>query len=171
MSISGRIVIKRNPIVFRQSSGWSESANAVLDLFDELQPDFDRTITFGDYYAKMLENLLKVKAEHSIDNWDGYDAKAINDDSYKNAWQFALSLPPNLPIPEIYVEPDGEVTFEWYEDKREVFSISIGRENKLAYAGLYGANKTYGVEDFYDDIPDVILSNIYRLHTKGMLCY
>lgn len=164
MSISCRIVPNRNPIVFSQSSGMSKSANAVLDLSYELQTDFARDITFGDYYAKMLENLLEVKAEHSVDNWDGYDAKAINDDSYKNAWQFALSLPPNLPTPEIYVEPDGEVVFEWYEDKRKVFSISIGPKNRFSYAGLYGANNTYGVEYFYDDVPDVILNNIYRLY-------
>jgi len=164
MNTSGCTAIKRNPIFFLQSSGMSESANAVLDLFDELQPDFDRTITFGEPSAKIIENLLEVKSEHSVDNWDGYDAKAINDNSYKNAWQFALSLPPNLPIPEIYIEPDGEVVFEWYEDKRKVFSISIGSENKLAYAGLFGVNKTYGVEYFYDDVPDVILNNIYRLY-------
>lgn len=153
-----------NPIIFNQSCGMSESANAVQQQSFELQTDFARTITFGEHLAKIMENLLEVKAEHTEDNWDGYGAKAINDDSYKNAFQFALSLPSNLPIPDIYVEPDGEVTFEWYEDKRKVLSISIGSKNKLAYAGLFGASKTYGIEYFYDDVPDVILRNIYRLY-------
>lgn len=164
MSKLSCIVQNRNPIFFSQSRGMSESANAVLNQSLDLQMDYARTITFGEHLVKILENLWEVHREHSMDNWDGYDAKAINDDSYKNAFKFALSLPSNLPIPEIYVEPDGEVAFEWYEDKRKVFSISIGSKNQLAYAGLYGASKTYGVEYFYDDVPDVILSNIYRLY-------
>jgi len=142
----------------------SESANAVQNQFRKLQTDFAWTITFGEHLTKILENLLEVKAEHSVDNWDGYGAKAIDDESYKNAFNFALSLPTNLPIPEIYVEPDGEVAFEWYEGKRKVFSISIGSKNHLVYAGLFGASKTYGVEYFYDDVPEIILSNIHRLY-------
>jgi len=156
----------RNPIAFNKNWGVSESANALQRESYELQTDFARSITYGEHLAKILEGLFKAKYECSVENWDGYNAKAINNNSFQNAIRFALSLPSNIPNPEIYVDPDGEVIFEWYEGRRQVFSISVGGKNELAYAGLYGASKTYGVEPFYDDIPERLLDNINRLYSE-----
>jgi len=74
---------------------------------------------------QILEILSEVKTECSEPNWDGYDAAAIDDNSYKNAINFISLLPVYFPIPDIRVDPDGEVSFEWYEDKRNVFSVSV----------------------------------------------
>jgi len=166
MSKLSYAIRNRNPIAFNKNWGVSESANALQRESYELQTDFARSITYGEHLAKILENLLKAKEEHSVDNWDGYGAKAINNDSYNNAFHFALTLPSNVPTPEIYADTDGEVTFEWYEGRRQVFSISVGGKNELAYAGLYGASKTYGVEPFYDDMPERLLDNINRLYSE-----
>ncbi len=163
MNILVRDTSKINPIYFPQNWGVSEGAIEIQRKTEELQRDFSRSITFGEHLSKMLENLFQVKQEHSIDNWDGYGAKAINEQSYQNAIRFVLSLAPNTPTPEIAVEPDGEVVFEWYGGKRKVFSISMGSRNELTYAGLYGVSKTYGVEYFYGNIPDTLLDNISRV--------
>jgi hypothetical protein len=155
-----------NPIAFSENVGVSDIATEIQREAVEVKNHFARSITFGEHLSRMLEGLFQVKNECSIDNWDGYDAKAIDNESFQNAIRFALSLTPNIPIPEIYVDPDGEVTFEWYEDKRKVFSVSVGSKNKLSYAGLYGFSKAYGVEYFYYDTPKIILNNIYRLYTE-----
>ena len=73
---------------------------------------------------------------------------------------------PDIPAPEIGVEPDGEVVFEWYGGKRKVFSISMGSRNELTYAGLYGISKTFGVEQFYGNIPDTLLDNVSRVFPR-----
>ena len=167
MNILSLNIRNTNPIVFPRNWGVSESANEIQRETEELQKDFSRSITFGEHLSKMLENLFQAKQEHSIDNWDGYGAKAIDEQSCENAIRFVLSLAPDIPTPEIDVEPDGEVVFEWYEGPRQVFSISIGSRNELAYAGLFGANKIYGVEYLYDDIPEVILDNVRRVFSRG----
>ncbi len=154
----------KNPIAFNKNFGLSESAINLWLGTSDVQNNFAGSITYGEHLAKLLEKLLNVKEEHSVDNWDGYDAKAVNNDSFNNAFHFALSMPSNVPTPEIYVDTDGEVTFEWYKGRRQVFSISVGSKNELAYAGLYGASKTYGVEQFYDDVTERILDNINRLY-------
>ena len=153
-----------SPFIFTASLGMSNSANELQIKTEELQRDLARSYTFGEHLSKMLEAIFEAKQKHSADNWDGYGAKSISTDSYQNAIRFALSLPSNIPIPEIYVDPDGEITFEWYEGRRQVFSVSVGGRSDLSYAGLYGASKTYGVEYIYDGLPEVILSNIYRLY-------
>lgn len=167
MNILVRNMSKTNPLVFPQNRGVSESANEIRRETEELQKDFSRSITFGEHLSKMLENLFQAKQEHSIDNWDGYGAKAIDEQSYENAIRFVLSLAPDIPTPEIGVEPDGEVVFEWYGGKRKVFSISMGSRNELTYAGLYGIITAYGVEQFYENIPDTLLDNISRVFPRG----
>jgi len=168
MTILVRDRSKTNPLVFPQNWGVSESANEIQRETEELQKNFCRSVTFGEHLSEMIERLFEARQEHAINNWDGYGAKAIDEQSYQNAVRFILSLTPDIPAPEIGVEPDGEVVFEWYGGKREVFSISMGSRNELTYAGLYGISKTYGVEHFYENIPDTLLNNIYRVFPGGV---
>ncbi len=156
-----------NPVIFPLSWGMSESARELERETEELREYFARTITFGERLSKMIEELQQVKEESSGNNWDGYGARAIDEQAYQNAILFILSLPSGIPKPEISVDPDGEISFEWYKDRRQLFSVSIGSRKQLAYAGLYGLNKTWGVELFYDDMPNIILDNISRLYPRG----
>ena len=155
-----------NPAILGRNVGVSDSARTIQLETYKLGTSFAQTLTFGEHLLRMIERLLQAESMYSEDNWDGFEAKGINIESRQNAFNFALSLPPQVPIPEIYVDPDGEVAFEWYEDKRRVFSISFGSKNKISYAGTYGFNKTYGVEYFSDDTPEIILRNIKRLYSE-----
>ena len=157
-------VLEANPTAFNKNVGVSDSAGEIRRDTENIRYYFAGSVTFGEHLAKVLEDLLKEREEHSVDNWDGYGAKAVNIDSFYNACHFALSIPSNVPTPEIYVDTDGEITFEWYKGRRQVFSISVGSKSELAYAGLFGASKTYGVEQFYDDVPERLLDNINRLY-------
>lgn len=168
MNILVRNIRNTNPLVFPQNWGVSESANEIQRETEELQNNFSRSITFGEHLSEMIERLFEARQEHAINNWDGYGAKAIDEQSYQNAIRFILSLTPDIPAPEIGVEPDGEVVFEWYGGKRKVFSISMGSRNELTYAGLYGISKTDGVEYFYGNIPDMLLDNISRVFPTGI---
>ncbi|GAI04857.1 unnamed protein product, partial [marine sediment metagenome] len=47
-----------------------------------------------------------------MDDWDSYGARPIDAKSLLNATLFARLLPMTVPIPEIYVDPDGEIGFE-----------------------------------------------------------
>lgn len=155
-----------NSTAFNKSVGVSDSASEIWRDTEHIRYYLVGSITFGEHIAKAVEGLIIAKEEHSIDNWDGYGAKAINIDSYEYALNFALSLPSSIPVPEVYVNPDGYVTFEWYEAKRKVFTVSVGNRNELAYAGLYGASKTYGVEYMYEEIPENIIRNINRVYSE-----
>lgn len=116
--------------------------------------------------AKLQEGyrlLEKVAEEHNEPNWDGYDALPINGDSLRKAYEFIQILPLSLPLPEIEVDPDGEVSFDWYNDSGGVFSVSIGETGRLSFAGAFGRREVHGVDYFDDEIPTPILIYLQQL--------
>lgn len=89
---------------------------------------------------KDLSNLKKefdsIEADCGSRNWDGYNATPISHNALRSAWDYASSLPEEIPIPEVTPEPDGEIALEWYGKDGSVFSISFGEGETISYAGL-----------------------------------
>ena len=154
----------RNPFFPPIDTGVSETAAILKKTVEEILGDCSRSVTLDD--QSMIRALSKTWEECSVDNWDGYGAKAISLDSYRNARLFVMTLPTTVPLPEVSVDPDGEVSFEWFREPRMVFSLSIGAHNEINYAGLFGHNKVNGKEHFYDEIPKAIFDNLDRLLSR-----
>lgn len=95
-------------------------------------------------------------------NWDGEGAAPANLLSFKYAQAFLAARSPAIPKPDVYVDSDGELRLEWYGGPRSVFSVSIGADGTLTYAGLFGVYKTHGVEMFTESIPPDIERSILR---------
>lgn len=111
-----------------------------------------------------LDRLYATFSECCREGWDGYDASAASYESYLRAKRFIESLPASFPAPEFAVDPDGEVSLEWYCEPGRVFSVSISANDELTYAGKFSPNKkTHGTEPFTGQVPQVILDNILRL--------
>lgn len=113
--------------------------------------------------TKSLRQLSVVIKECGRSNWDGYGAEPISSETYEKAKRFITALPWGIAVPGISAEPDGEITFEWYVSPRRVLSVSVGPNNELTYAALFGASRAYGTEVLYDEIPEVILGHIKRV--------
>ncbi len=150
-----------NPI-FNQygDRGVSEDASTLKNRFVGKIEDY--SIFFG-WSKEIIQTINEVIMDCSSDNWDGYGAQAIDFASYEETLRFIHFLPKTIPVPEIAVEPDGEVALEWYRSKNRVFSVSIGGKGSLTYAGLFGSNKAHGTEYFGDELPKTILDNIQRV--------
>jgi hypothetical protein len=121
------------------------------------------SVTFDIRDNNVSRLLLDACIECSDDNWDGYGAKAIQLGACLNAAKFLKMMPTTFPIPEIDVEPNGGVMFEWCNNARKVFSAIIEGDDRITYAGLFGENKTYGTEYFGNELPKPILENVQRL--------
>ncbi|HDH53274.1 MAG TPA: hypothetical protein ENH24_02190 [Nitrospirae bacterium] len=46
-------------------------------------------------------------------------------------------------------------------------SSFLSGNNEIIYAGLYGTNKTHGIEYFGNSLPSAIISNLKRLYWGG----
>jgi len=81
---------------------------------------------------------------------------------------FLEALPTTAPIPDVVPEPDGEVAFEWDRGPWCVFSVSVGSDGTLSYAGLYGRRtKAHGTELFVDAVPKAVMDGLARLVALG----
>ena len=86
--------------------------------------------------------------------------------SHETAWKavaFARLLPRGLPIPEIAPDPDGEISFDWIGRSGKMFSVSIGSDGRISYAGRFGdKSKTHGTEQLSEILPREILFGIEK---------
>ena len=133
--------------------------------YDKEVSELRRAETLGrldDAFQSLDEMFLDCLEE----GWDGYDALPLNEAAYFEARKFIESLPliSSIPMPEIIPEPNGDIGFEWSKGKRQVFVVSVSGSNEIVYAGLFGTNKTHGVEYFGDSLPSMIIENLIRLY-------
>lgn len=152
---------------FPSNVGVSEDAYAVERSATDMLHAFVQSQSVAGIYKQTIKNLYRAMEECSSDDWDGYGARAIDVRSWEKALWFSQLLPSNVPVPDIYVDSDGEATFEWYIAPRQVFSVTVRENGELVYAGIFGANKTHGTEHLSDELPEVILENIYRVLAGG----
>lgn len=76
------------------------------------------------------------------------------------AQQFVSLLPTSTPAPEIVVEDDGEIGFDWGTSARSTFSVSVGRDGVLRFAGLFEGKTRFGSDQLTSTIPSEILAHI-----------
>ena len=92
------------------------------------------------------------------------DSARVQDDTIRAAKDFARTLPRFGPLPEISVDPDGEISFDWIEPSGEkMVSVSVNGQNRLAYAGWFGEkSRVHGIEQLGESCPQEILLGIQK---------
>ena len=156
--------VKGSLFALPRNLGVSDDAGITEKQVMDIQKKFAQSVALGSHYWETLTTLADASAGFAVDNWDGYGAKPINRISCSKALQFSKLLPMIVPNPDISIDTDGEVVYEWYRGPRRVFSVAVRSDGQLAYAGLFGANKAYGVEYLGDELPNAILDNIRRVY-------
>lgn len=140
-------------------TGGSPEAEKLFKLFWQVRKCFTETTS----RIEVLAELEAVLAECAEDNWDGYGAMAVDRGSYRHALRFLEHLPSAIPSPEVGVDPDGELSFEWAKGPRWLFSVSVGRDGELSYAGLFGKRSPHGTEHLEDEVPKSILRGVRKV--------
>lgn len=111
-------------------------------------------------FAEAVHELQHLANSCRAPDWDGYGAQPVTRDAVAIALRFLKSLPLGLRPPTIGACSDGTITFEWYESPTWLLTISVGCDSILHYAGLFGADRHYGSEQFLDTTPRPILEFI-----------
>ena len=134
------------------STGVSDAACRVTKVFEEslvhyLEPRLE-------LLRPEIESLLGVSDETSTP----VDAHTVF-----AAMRFAYSLPRFGPLPEVSADPDGEISFDWAGPTGEMFSVSVNKQYRLAYAGWFGeGSRVHGIEKLADGCPPQIARGIER---------
>ncbi len=110
---------------------------------------------------ELIERQLRqLRVDAAESNWDGYGGAPLTERGLACAIAFHRSLPPLVPNPDVAVDPDGEVVFEWYLRRGRVFSVTVGESGELSYAGLFETGRAHGVEMQAVVIPWVIAAHL-----------
>src|ERR1700682_4975395 len=126
--MSAAVLDYPSPNIFEYtgSHGVSKEAGAIKSLFSDVQEQLRASFSLGNWREELRHKLCDAWSEASRLNWDGYGAKPAQRASVVKAFEFIDALPKNIPTPEIAVDPDGEISFDWYGGARRQVSISVG---------------------------------------------
>lgn len=145
--------------------GFGHESGRLTEYYNEEVKDFRKATTL-DGLDEALQTLDELYEESLEEGWDGYQATRLSEEAYVEARRLLSRIPMNpiFPKPDIVIEPDGDIALEWSKDKRQIFSASVGGQNQIVFAGLFGTNKIHGVEYLGDSLPKVIVENLIRLY-------
>lgn len=141
----------------------SKTAEYIASLYATDCAQLRSSVFLGLNSRDVQEELLDVAEQCREDNWDGYGAVPVKNDTYHQACRFMESLPWNVPAPTVGAEPDGHLTLEWYHSPRRTLSVSISPDGELYYAALLGLGKQCGSEPFFGEPPAAIVNLINRI--------
>jgi hypothetical protein len=111
----------------------------------------------------VLQELAAVAEECRSPNWDGHGAAPVSQETLGFARSLVSALPQNDPWPSVGVEPDGQLTLEWYRNPSWTLSVSVSPEGDLFYAALFEKNDVRGREVFSSEVPPILLGLIRRV--------
>ena len=146
------------------SPGVSRQAQDIEEKLDGSWSWLQGSTSLG--YEALLAGLNSLALECAAENWDGYGAAPVAQETLAQATAFLRALPLGVARPTIGAEPDGQVTFEWYASPRRTLSVSVSAEGDLHYAALLGPARQYGTEAFLGVIPSGILELIRRVENR-----
>jgi hypothetical protein len=145
--------ILETPVVYnRTEQGTSDAAMFVAEKLKE----------FSKHYSEPRRKILEPEIMALLSS-GGADKEtvAVSRDTARQALTFAMMLPKSLPIPGVAADPDGEISFDWIGKTGKMFSVSIGAEGRISYAGRFSdKSKVHGIEQLSETCPRQILVGI-----------
>lgn len=80
------------------------------------------------------------------------------------AQRFLLALPSYLPSPELAMDTDGEILFDWQGARGRLLTVSLREDGRLSYAARISAfDKDHGTKRFTDAVPKQLIELVQRI--------
>jgi hypothetical protein len=115
----------------------------------------------------VFDELALLSMEAAEDNWDGQGSKRLDHDTYQAAKRFVQALPLEIPPPEVIVDADGEVNFEWYGKQGQRLTMALRKDGRVAYAGQFSIrSRASGMEEFNDSVPKELVECIKKVYPR-----
>ncbi|MGA3844085.1 hypothetical protein ACI2UC_14595 [Ralstonia nicotianae] len=105
---------------------------------------------FNDLYALAEENGLEIQQTKV----------------FTLAQRFLLALPAGVGAPELSLDVDGEVCFDWQGPGGKLMTVTLREDGRLSYASRMSQyDKDHGVKQFLDAIPKSIVDLLHQVTT------
>ena len=135
------------------------SQDPILKFIRETSEHFERPAS----RQKRKEAIDSVMDAYTESRRAG-EVAPVSELTCKETIDFLRKLPSTLPIPEVILEPSGDLALEWSVSKYYSFLVGFSGRGLITYAGLFGrGQKTYGTELVSEAIPSSVVENIRRI--------
>lgn len=114
--------------------------------------------------SPVLGELTDTFLDCRHEDWDGYGAFPVEDSSFLRAKVFLSRVLRRFPAPTASATPHGSLTLEWIVNPRRRMMVSVGNDEQIAFAAVYGDQTVQGVTSFFQDIPQEISDHLSRLY-------
>ena len=161
-------VAKRRSVGTRRVGDRSISHEQWTEAWEESEAAELPSHSVSDERVAAFRAIMRAVQVATRPNWDGEGSLPVRAGSIEQAVRFIQLLPSTVPAPEVSVDPDGELSLEWDRGRRRVYSVSVGADGTLTYAGLFGYEKDYGVSVLVDSIPQSIRNNLRRVLSDAL---
>jgi hypothetical protein len=149
------------------SHGRSLSAETIVRYYGAARDHLLASLALRKGAETALAQLETLRTETSVEGWDGYSARPIDQDAYYCARIFIQALPTTVPLPEVSVDPDGEVAVDWAFGKGLRFSVSVGGRGRLTFVSVLGNRTLEGTEWLDTGIPSAVLNELTAIATEA----
>lgn len=149
---------------FGTSSGASDDAARIATQFREFFGRFIQSATGSERVLEPRQAILDLIAQCGKSNWDGQGAERIPQEAAARAIEILMVLPSYLPVPEIFADPTGAISFEWYRRPKHRIVLSIYGTGVIEFAALLGVgNEVYGEARMEGGLPETIRAHLRQL--------
>jgi len=150
--------------IFSYASG--DLAEKINDKRREISRSLNGSVAHGLQRAIILEEAFRVYVDNQVEGWDGHGGVPVDFETYQMTCGIINALPNHLQPTSVSVDPDGQMTLEWYKNVSRLLSVSISPNGEMHYASAVGARKYYGTEFFLGEMPEEILRIIFKIYKE-----
>lgn len=118
-------------------------------------------------YLRAAASVIEAAQEANRPNWDGHGGLPVTQEALAQAFAFLDVLPSTLSEPEVAVDPDGEISFEWSFGPRRALSASINASGRISFAALMGHSRLHGTDYLLDALPESLALALRQLHASA----
>jgi hypothetical protein len=150
-----KLIANRN--IPSEDRGMSAQAFSLKTHCVSVVKQFTQPVTTGQKQRELTASILQLLQDISASQ--RHNDKGVNQPSHHtilSALKFASLVPNKYPNPEIDIDPDGEVSFEWYIKPNQILTASIRSDGRIVYAGLNGMEKISGKDYLKERFPSGI---------------
>lgn len=146
-------------ILKRLSVGAGQTATDVEQAIDDVDRAFRNSVTLDDRYD-VSQALKEAVAEHNAPGWSEAQGSCVMVATVEHAECFIRALPPEVASPEVGVDANARLVFEWYGDKSNAVAVSIDESAMIYFAAVVDGQARHSRSFFCGEIPAALLSMI-----------
>jgi len=147
--------------MFDMPQGVSEAAIIADSCHAEIQIQSQQTAS--RYNHQLIDSLASAYNEAISTEWLADGNSEIKPATLVYAKEFIESLPAKFQNPTIAPEPDGDLSIEWFAEKRKLLTVSMNSTGRIEWAALFGNEDPRGSIQFSGKTPDTILFYLTRI--------